>query len=169
LTKRKAQLVYAPPAKRDKSEHTYSSVKGAIQRGVDFEFAAARGAKSKYRGLWCLGKRWDGPTLWAVPVETPQGVKAPPVDVLQGPTPGFENREPYFIARGIRSEVEAALLRDVATLWLRLHQKGCTPTKLAAVKWNLPCMELWKEESGVVKPLQRVPPGDRDKAHRVRT
>lgn len=43
---------------------------------------------------------------------------------VRGPTPGFKGREPYFIARNVRSEVEAALLRDVATLWLKLHETG---------------------------------------------
>lgn len=35
------------PPKRDKTEGTYYTVKGAIQRGVDFEVAAEAGAKSK--------------------------------------------------------------------------------------------------------------------------
>lgn len=45
--KRKAPRVYAPPAKRNKDEMTYSMVKGSIQRGVDYEDAAEEGAKSK--------------------------------------------------------------------------------------------------------------------------
>jgi len=46
--KRRAQLVYAPPPpKRKKGEGSYWTVKGSIKRGVDYEFAAAAGAKSK--------------------------------------------------------------------------------------------------------------------------
>lgn len=66
-------------------------------------------------------------------------LQVPPMDVVAGPTPGFEEgREPYFILRGYQSEVEAALARDVATLWLKLHEEGACGAATAGCATALP-------------------------------
>ena len=75
-------------------------------------------------------------------------LQPPPGDVVAGAPPGFEDREPYFIFRSIRSEVEAALLRDIATLWVMVHEKGAQAASMDHAAFPVPLVDCLAASRG---------------------
>lgn len=141
---------------------TLGRMKAQLRSEGESHCAAESGKKSKYTGLWYYGPPGSpGRSGWSCCVEPLPGTGK---KNSAGMGCYWMDREPLFVMHNFRCEVEAALAHDLADLWLRIHQKGCTAAKLAQAKWNLPSLKLWKEENRAVGPLSRIPPTDLKKA-----